>query len=67
MVIVIDAPHFYVAVVTRRAVVVRAAPILRYMLDWPRQRVKTLLQAETMGLYTRTYHGIKLPKKRQIF
>ncbi|WP_157787984.1 hypothetical protein [Bradyrhizobium elkanii] len=38
--IIIDAPHFYAAVVvgqTNR--VIRAAPILRYMIGWDRQRV----------------------------
>ncbi|VIO80089.1 hypothetical protein [Bradyrhizobium ivorense] len=38
--IIIDAPHFYGAVVigpTNR--VIRAAPILRYMIGWDRQRV----------------------------
>lgn len=39
--IIIDAPHFHAAVVIddRTLRVVRAAPILRYMIGWDRQRV----------------------------
>lgn len=37
--ICIDAPHFCAAVVVENGVVVRAAPILRYMLGWDRAKV----------------------------
>jgi hypothetical protein len=38
--IIIDAPHFYAAVVIDKTnQVVRAAPILQYMIGWDRQRV----------------------------
>jgi hypothetical protein len=37
--IVIDAPHFYAAVVIRGDCIVRAAPILSYMIGWDPQRV----------------------------
>jgi hypothetical protein len=32
--IVIDAPHFYAAVIFSAGIVVRAAPILKYMIGW---------------------------------
>jgi hypothetical protein len=32
--IIIDAPHFYAAVIFEWERVVRAAPILKYMEDW---------------------------------
>ena len=35
----IDAPHFCAAVVLDSDIVVRAAPILKYMLGWSRWRV----------------------------
>jgi hypothetical protein len=38
--IIIDAPHFYAAVVLRCDVVIRAAPILKYMMGWSSERVK---------------------------
>jgi len=37
--IVIDAPHFYAAVVLRDDVVYRAAPIVAYMRGWSQSRV----------------------------
>jgi hypothetical protein len=38
-VIIIDAPHFNAAVVLDQGVVVRAAPILKYMVGWTAARV----------------------------
>ena len=47
--ITIDAPHFCAAVVIDRASlrVIRAAPILRYMIGWDRRRV--MAYAERLG------------------
>ncbi|WGR91706.1 hypothetical protein MTX26_15010 [Bradyrhizobium sp. ISRA443] len=44
--IVIDAPHFYAAVVfDRTRLVIRTAPILRYMIGWDRVRVLAYARA----------------------
>ena len=36
----IDAPHFYCGIVLQDGVVVKAAPIVKYMKRWPRTRVR---------------------------
>jgi hypothetical protein len=36
---VIDAPAFYAGVVLHDDTVIRAAPIIKYMIGWPRARV----------------------------
>jgi hypothetical protein len=36
----IDAPHFYAGIVLQDDVVVEAAPIVRYMRKWSRDRVR---------------------------
>lgn len=37
---VIDAPHFYCGVILQADRAVRAAPIVRYVLHWPRARIE---------------------------
>jgi hypothetical protein len=37
---VIDAPHFYAGIVLWGDKVVEAAPILKYMVGWDRDRVR---------------------------
>jgi hypothetical protein len=37
--IIIDAPHFYAAVILKGDTVGKAAPIVRYMVGWSRARV----------------------------
>lgn len=36
----IDAPHFFAGIVLDGGVVIRAAPIVRYMYGWSRERVR---------------------------
>jgi len=38
-VVAIDAPHFCAGLVLENDLVIRAAPILRYMVGWRRERV----------------------------
>ena len=38
--LVIDAPHFYCGVILNAHRAVRAAPIVRYLLHWPRNRIE---------------------------
>lgn len=38
--LVIDAPHFYCGVILQADRAVRAAPIVRYVLHWPRARIE---------------------------
>jgi len=39
MFIVIDAPHFYAGVTLKNHVVIKAAPIVKYMIGWNVERV----------------------------
>jgi hypothetical protein len=41
---VIDAPHFYAGVVLWNDKVVEAAPIVKYMRKWSRDRVRVYCQ-----------------------
>lgn len=51
--IAIDAPHFYAAVLLDSSgIVIRAAPILKYMLGWSETRVRAYAQRK----------GWKLPR-----
>ena len=38
--LVIDAAHFYCGVILNANRAVRAAPIVRYLLHWPRARIE---------------------------
>ena len=44
LVAVIDAPHFYCGIVLRQDHVVEAAPIVKYMKGWSRDRVREYCQ-----------------------
>ena len=41
---VIDASHFYCGVIVRHGRVIRAAPIVRYLTGWDRERVQRYAQ-----------------------
>ncbi len=36
----IDAPHFYAGIILEQDVVIQAAPIVKYMRGWSRDRVR---------------------------
>lgn len=44
MLAAIDAPHFYAGIVLEDDVVVRAAPIVKYMRGWTRDKVRAYCQ-----------------------
>ncbi len=48
----IDAPHFYCGLVLSNDRVVRAAPIVRYMVGWPRRRVEGYCRARNWRIET---------------
>lgn len=44
MLVAIDAPHFYAGIVLDDAgIVVQAAPIVRYMIGWTRERASAYI------------------------
>lgn len=44
MLAAIDAPHFYAGIVLDDNIVIIAAPIVKYMKGWPRDRVRSYCQ-----------------------
>jgi hypothetical protein len=46
IVAVIDAPHFYAGIVLVDDKVTRAAPIVKYMRGWSRDKVRTYCQSK---------------------
>lgn len=45
-VIVINAPHFYAAIITNRTDVIDAAPIVKYMIGWPEKRASAYITSK---------------------
>ena len=45
-VIAIDAPHFYAAVVIKNGLVIKTAPILKYMYGWSQDKIFNYTQAK---------------------
>lgn len=41
MLAAVDAPHFYCGIVLKNDVVILAAPIVKYMRGWSRDKVRT--------------------------
>lgn len=44
MLAAIDAPHFYAGIVLKSDIVTEAAPILKYMSGWSRDKVRSYCQ-----------------------
>lgn len=60
-VVVIDAPHFYAALIVTDGVVTEAAPILRWMLGWNRREVWRKLQLKGWRVAAVMAHGQRTP------
>jgi hypothetical protein len=53
----IDAPHFYCGVLRNNDRVIRAAPIVRYLLGWNADRLKRYCAKRGWRIETATPHG----------